>query len=280
MSGLQKQKQYFTTSEIAKTCGVTKHTLFHYDEIGLLKPEFVNDKGYRFYSVKQCYTLDIINVLKKAGSSLQEIKHFFDNHNKVMFTTLIKQKQKELEAQQLQLNRMQTFLQGAVEMSETNRKERINEPLVLECEGEYFIATRLDKNNNVDHEYTKRLSEHRSYCDLHFINHEFPVTTIMSKANFEASDYYPSFVANKLMTPIVNNKVIHRPAGLYAVMDHKGSYETMKNTYAKLKQFVVDNQLSINGDVYEVDLLNYLTEKNTDNFVIRISVSVARKAGS
>ncbi len=41
-------KKYLTTSQFAQICSTTKHTLFHYDEIGLLKPEFVNKKGYRF----------------------------------------------------------------------------------------------------------------------------------------------------------------------------------------------------------------------------------------
>ncbi|WP_349948617.1 MerR family DNA-binding transcriptional regulator [Lacrimispora sp. BS-2] len=50
---------YLTTSEFAKACGVSKYTLFHYDNIGILKPEYVNDKGYRFYSLKQFSTFDI-----------------------------------------------------------------------------------------------------------------------------------------------------------------------------------------------------------------------------
>ena len=58
--------QYLTTSEFAKACGVTKHTLFHYDKISILKPEYVNDKGYRFYSVKQFFIFDIITILRQA----------------------------------------------------------------------------------------------------------------------------------------------------------------------------------------------------------------------
>ena len=30
---------YLTTGEFAKLAGVSKHTLFHYDKIGLLSPE-------------------------------------------------------------------------------------------------------------------------------------------------------------------------------------------------------------------------------------------------
>ena len=31
-----KEKKYLTAGQFAKICGVEKHVLFHYDEIGLL----------------------------------------------------------------------------------------------------------------------------------------------------------------------------------------------------------------------------------------------------
>ena len=32
-----------TTGEFAKICNVKKHTLFHYDDIGLLKPDYYDE---------------------------------------------------------------------------------------------------------------------------------------------------------------------------------------------------------------------------------------------
>ena len=51
-------EQYLTTGEFAKICGVTKHTLFHYDDIGILKPEIVKANGYRYYAIKQFFTFE------------------------------------------------------------------------------------------------------------------------------------------------------------------------------------------------------------------------------
>ena len=42
-----------TTGEFAKICNVKKHTLFHYDDIGLLKPDYYDENGYIFYSYSQ-----------------------------------------------------------------------------------------------------------------------------------------------------------------------------------------------------------------------------------
>ena len=68
----------YTTGEFAKLCGVKKQTLFHYDEIGLLKPEFVQSNGYRRYSHNQYQTYLLISCLKEAGMSLQEIKDYLE----------------------------------------------------------------------------------------------------------------------------------------------------------------------------------------------------------
>lgn len=39
-----------TCGEFAKLCHVSKRVLFYYDEINLLKPAYVNEKGYRYYA--------------------------------------------------------------------------------------------------------------------------------------------------------------------------------------------------------------------------------------
>ena len=42
-----KEKKYLTAGQFAKICGVEKHVLFHYDEIGLFQPVMVNENGYQ-----------------------------------------------------------------------------------------------------------------------------------------------------------------------------------------------------------------------------------------
>ena len=40
-----------TTGELAKIMGITKETLFHYDEIGLFRPAIVLPNRYRYYEI-------------------------------------------------------------------------------------------------------------------------------------------------------------------------------------------------------------------------------------
>ena len=51
-------ERYITTGEFAKLTGVTKHTLFYYDKIGLFSPEIKKENGYRLYSFEQLEVFD------------------------------------------------------------------------------------------------------------------------------------------------------------------------------------------------------------------------------
>lgn len=74
-------KPLFTTGEFAKLCNVRKDTLFYYDEIGLLKPEIIQDNGYRYYSANQLYLFDVISMLKECGTPLKEIREYITESN-------------------------------------------------------------------------------------------------------------------------------------------------------------------------------------------------------
>ena len=60
--------KYMTTGEFARRMGVTKNTLFHYDNIGLFLPEIVDTNDYRYYSIYQMEVFDTIIILKEMGT--------------------------------------------------------------------------------------------------------------------------------------------------------------------------------------------------------------------
>lgn len=60
--------------DFSKLTRVSIRMLRHYDEIGLVKPHFIDDAtGYRYYTVDQIPRINRIFVLKEMGFSLAEI---------------------------------------------------------------------------------------------------------------------------------------------------------------------------------------------------------------
>lgn len=75
--------KYYTTGEFAKEANVTVRTIQYYDKVGLLKPAFVAENGYRKYSGEDFIKLQKIVALKNLGFSLDEIYPMLieDNQN-------------------------------------------------------------------------------------------------------------------------------------------------------------------------------------------------------
>ncbi|MCR8658650.1 MerR family transcriptional regulator [Paenibacillus endoradicis] len=265
--------QYFTTSEFAKVCGVTKHTLFHYDEIGILKPEIVKENGYRYYSYKQFYTFDTIAVLKETGTSLKEIKEYINNQNTLHFLTMLQQKQHHLVEEQRKLVRMQRLLQGAIDNTQRALQVNCGEPWIEECEEEYFIAVKLSKDSS-EKDHVRKIYQIFDYCDEHNIDYDFPIGSIINKTSLEEGVYDPDYYCNKISYRH-NNKLLYiKPQSKYLIMNHKGSYESIPASYKKLMSYIADNNLTITGDSYEYELLSYLAVGDPDKYVIQIAIQI------
>lgn len=265
---------YLTTSEFAKACGVTKHTLFHYDEIGILKPEYVNDKGYRFYSLKQFSTFDIIVTLQEAGTSLSEIKEYLDHKNPDRFLTILKKKKEQLVLEQKKIKRMGKLLQATYNMTENAMNVVCNVPFIQELEEEYLITVALS-GEGIEKEDVKNMGEHFDYCADHHIEFTYPSGIIISKDHLEREIYdKPEFFFNKLVKKQKGDKVHVKPKGKYVIMNHKGGYDMLPKSYEILAKYMKENQLSIIGNAYEQDILSYLAVEDPSDYIIQIAIQI------
>ncbi len=67
-----------SVKEIAKQTGVSVRTLHHYDAIGLLKPTFVAESGYRYYDEAALERLYLILLFRELEFPLKEIGQILD----------------------------------------------------------------------------------------------------------------------------------------------------------------------------------------------------------
>jgi len=70
----RRSKMRYTVSKLAKISGISVRSLHYYDEIGLLKPAFINDNGYRYYEEAQLLLLQQILFFRELGFPLNDIQ--------------------------------------------------------------------------------------------------------------------------------------------------------------------------------------------------------------
>lgn len=272
MSG--NNKQYLTTKEFAHLCGVSKHTLFHYDEVGILKPELVKQNGYRYYSVKQFFTYDIIHILKQAGSSLSEIKAYMNDYNPDLFLSILRQKEMQLEAEIKKTNLMRNKILATIETTEEALQSVYGVPYLEDCREEYYIVVKMMEEASAKEELEK-LRDHFEYCDELSGETELLLGAILKKEDILSGEYQKvSYYSSKIRAYIDSERVHTKKAGIYAVAIHKGSYEQTSETYNQLKSFIEKNHMVIDGDAYEDDMLSHLAGVDYNQYVVKIQIPV------
>ncbi len=267
-------EQYLTTSEFAKFCGVTKFTLFHYDEIGILKPEIVDDKGYRFYSIQQLSTYDIITVLKQVGTPLKEIKGYLENPDTASFMEILAQKKIQLDDELKKIKRMQQLLQSAIDVTNYAIQAPVALPRVAICEEVYLIVANISQENS-NRERIQKIYEQYHFCEEHNIFIALAVGFIVNKKHIEDGQYHHPeyfFCITDRMYDCTFLRI--KPAGKYAIIDHKGPRELISDSYEKLKAYIAQNHLEIAGDAYEYEIFNSLAGGNPENYITEIAVAV------
>lgn len=94
--------QYMSIGKISKLKNVSIKSLRYYDQIGILKPAFVNtETNYRYYTKDQLYLLDAITVCIKLGIPLKDLNNYVENDSinlqKLLYDGKILAEQKIME---------------------------------------------------------------------------------------------------------------------------------------------------------------------------------------
>lgn len=86
----------YTIGEAAKKLQVSTRTLRYYDEKDLVRPAYIKENGYRFYSEEQIRQIELIIFLKELGFSLKQIKMLIqDEHGSQSLELLLKEQYQE-----------------------------------------------------------------------------------------------------------------------------------------------------------------------------------------
>lgn len=68
----------WTVKQVSQLTGLTVRTLHHYDQIGLLKPAFVAENGYRYYNQENLTRLQEILLFRELDFPLKDIQQLLD----------------------------------------------------------------------------------------------------------------------------------------------------------------------------------------------------------
>lgn len=269
---------FLTVSEIGKKYNISRQTLIYYDKIGLFKPAFVDNNGYRCYSVRQIPHLREIHFLKSLGISLQEIKNHFNERDVKKTEELLESRRSAIDAEMAQLARKRTYLTQRLNLY--SEYEQVPEKI-----GELFIR-RFPARSVVFTPFGKKPSKQELHLSLwscwqELEKHEMlmsngfgtilPAEALYTDQLFERAGSYISLPYTEL--EIQNVRVL--PAGNYACMYKYGMPYEEEDAY-KLVEMIKRLGYSIKGDIVDACILDttfYHEGMDKDLCMLQIQIS-------
>lgn len=270
-----EQRMYLTTGELAKLMGITKETLFHYDEIGLFHPAVVMPNGYRYYQVRQMELLDAILLLKELGMPLKEIRELLGKRSPEKMLEVFSERERKIQEEMIKLKNMKRWI--------THRKNRIKTGLEISTDEiriqkfpeRYYLYSSVESGN-----------EEESYKKTNELITKFLETSPGFKSDYEVAyiqhgkdvehgiyDQYDNTVVLLENRP---QKLACRmfPEGDYLTAYHRGDWRTIGTAYQRMLTYIREQKLQVDSEYMERYLIDILAVDDMDSYVTEITVRV------
>ena len=266
-------KDLFTIGEIAKLFDVNIRTLRYYDEIDLLKPEYIDTaSNYRYYSTRQFERLNTIKYLRALNMPLSKISDFFSDREVDTLVSILKQQKEEIAAQKYELELMERKIQNRLCQIENAIHSNFNKIQ------EKWIPQRriaiVKKDIKVDEDIELPIAELGRANGLNTAIFLGKVALSIAKENlmvqrFDEFSYVIVIVEEEDCAQDCNQSLSE---GNYLSLQFQGTHKDSKEYYLKLLQYLKTNKYHICGNAIEITMIDYGMTNDSSKFVTEIQI--------
>lgn len=272
--------QLLTVGQMAKLNHISEQTLRLYDRLGLFSPNVRGENGYRYYDIKQSALLDIIQYMKSLGISLKEIKQQLEQKDLLQIEEMLKEKQRQTEAQIRELKCQRRALERTIESFSRYRLAPPDGALQMEYIGNRQIYAVDTGINLYDHDvefYENLLHDLKDSLvkdqlpQIYYCN----AGTILRRENLLAGNFYSTemfvFVDREFVPESLTATI---PAGNYACIYCDNFYKE-KQYIERLLAFIKESGCEICGDYLCESIADIpVTRHDSRGLYLRLQVPV------
>ncbi|WP_346916468.1 MerR family transcriptional regulator [Clostridium sp.] len=261
----------FSIGEMAKLHNINIQTLRYYHTIGLLVPiEVDSQSGYRYYDDTSSQRLWKIKALQSTGLSLSEIKKLLNGNiseTEKLFNNLKSVIDENIE----NLKKVSYYVEEQLKhINDLKEGNYFIEPRIMVLERREGYLIDVSEGNTIDNVVKALVSFDRSYnISVEVTFKPSRLVTINEKGEVHLKSYLALSKGDKLENS--NNKYILEK-GLYAVIDHIGSPDSLEESYDRLLNYVKEQDMSVQGIGIEELIIGSNISSNTKEWVRQIQI--------
>nr|WP_122011613.1 MerR family transcriptional regulator [Maliibacterium massiliense] len=263
---------YFTTGAFARLCNVTKHTLFHYDAIGVFSPAVHAPNGYRYYSALQYDVFCVITDLRELGMSLKEIKAYMDARTPGALIDLLARQQQAIDRKIARLKTQRRILaEKCIRLRQA--LDATPDAVFTEPLPEATLLLSSQAPGADDRSMTLCISQlFKRSADERIATHHtlgaMQPTLAVRAGDFSAyTHFYLQLLGSRKGGYV-------RPAGNYLTTYHHGDFDSVKGSYQRLLAHAHARHLAIGGTFYEETVVDQLAVQDYTQYVSKLMVQL------
>ncbi|MDM5333849.1 MerR family transcriptional regulator [Ureibacillus composti] len=270
-----KRGNYLTTGEFAKLCKVNKQTLFYYDQIGLLSPVFKNEKGYRYYSIRQFELFNVIDLLKDLGMSLNDIQQYMQNKSPESFLSLMYQEKDSIVKKRQELERKEKIIETKINLMEEASYLDFHQ-ITLEQLPEVNLYLSRNIENISSEAFVEVISDFIDELYVSQLDTGYPIGSITKREQILKGEYTNySYLYIEQSTPKTGYPYFKTIAGKFLIGYHIGDEKTIHQTYNRLFLEMEQLNLALGDYVLEEYIYDTVVKNHKEQFVTKIMIHVS-----
>lgn len=256
----------FSTSDLllsgafAKICGIPKSALHYYVSLGLLHPVYISSTNYKYYSTQQTYTIHLIQILQKAGCSLDEIQNYLTHKQQLSdYLKLLEEKEQKLMQARNELDHTISMLQTIHYFTDYSLNDRYTTPSPHYVNRSLTIfLTPLDTPVIAGtRAYAHAFTTHLKHCETCPDIMKYPIGYVMTEHDFLFEEYQYSAFFSISNNPFTESDTYTRlEKGQYIFYVYKGLPSQKQDAYSILLRYIENHSFTIISDIYELNLTN------------------------
>jgi DNA-binding transcriptional MerR regulator len=272
----KKNGKYLTTGEFAKLCKVNKQTLFYYDQIGLFSPELKNEKGYRYYSIRQIELFFVIDLLKDLGMSLNDIQQYTQNKSPESFLSIMYQKKAEIVKKRHEIETKEKIIEAKIALMEEASHLDLHQ-VTLEQLPEATLYLSRNIENITDEEFVEVVSDFINELNVSHLDTGYPIGVITKREQVlkgEFTNY--SYLYIEQPNPKEGYPYFKSVKGDFLSGYHIGDEKTIHKTYKRLFSEMDRLNLAIGDYVFEEYIYDTVVMNHKEHYVTKIMIQVIK----
>ncbi|HMM22361.1 MAG TPA: MerR family transcriptional regulator [Selenomonadales bacterium] len=265
-------KDNYTISEISKLYGIGVDSLRYYERIGVLKPRR-GANGYRLYSLKAIYKLNIIRDLRQLGFSMAQIKEYLDQQSVGNTMALLRDEQQLIQKQLKALNAAMQSIRKRMSSLESLAQVPTGVFMVSPFPERFCLQLNADITRDEEMDFAFKKLHRRHENKMHLFGNQ-PLGAFLSMEDLNKGVFGLFRSVFFILEEKTKDCDFVFPAGRYLSLYYRGNYRQSADRMREVLAYAGEKGYRILGDPFELYRIDNHETMLPEEFLTEIQVRI------